>query len=102
MKSGKQPVPPIPNSTAALLGVTTLVLAATYGYAGYRFLARSQTTFSILLAVAFVLGSGTIFATVRDRRWWRAPWRFWTFQFNFLTMFIAMVAMVAFHSFRPR
>ncbi len=102
MKSGKQPVPPIPNSTAALLGVITLALAATYGYAAYRFLPRSQTSFGVLLMGAFLFGSGTLFATIRDQRWWRKPWRFWTFQFNFMTMFIAMVAMVAFHSFWQR
>jgi xanthine/uracil permease len=102
MKSGKPPVPDVPNSTAVLLGVVTLVLAGIYGYAAHRFLPRSQTTFCVLLAAAFVLGSGTLFATVRDRRWWREPWRFWTFQFNFLTMFLAMVTMVGFHSFWPR
>lgn len=101
MKRGKQPLPPVSNSTAALLGAITLVLAATYGYAAYRFLPRTETAFGVLLVGAFGFGSGTLFATFRDRLWWRQPWRFWTFQFNFLTMFLAMVAMTALHSFWP-
>jgi len=102
MKRGKQPVPPVPNSTAALLGIFTLVLAAIYGYSAYTFLPRSQTAFGVLLMGAFVFGSGTLFAAFRDRRWRNEPWRFWTFQFNFLTMFLAMVTMTALHSFWPR
>ena len=101
MKSEKQPVPPVPNSTAAFLGAITLVLAATYGYAAYRLLPRSQMSFGVLLMGAFVFGSGTLFAKFRDRRWWKEPWRFWTFQFNLMTMFLAMVAMTALHSFWP-
>ena len=102
MKHENQPVPPIPNSTAASLGFLTLVMAAIHADIAYKFLPRSQTSFVALLIGAYIFGSGTLFATFRNRGWWRKPWRFWTLQFNFLTSFIAMVANAALHSLWPK